>query len=242
MARRHVFTAARILRAACFLSSLSALSGVAGFAYAATDGAPAVTAQNAAPHNTTNKVPDNVPANARAPLPAGAAKAAPVQAATKPLWTDLTPAQQQALAPLAGEWDKLNSARKSKWLAIGNKYASMKPAEQQRVQARMREWIKLTPEQRRIARESYARTKKLDPNQKSEQWQKYQQLPEEQKKKLASDAASRKRVATLPPASQARSKTVQPIKSAPKPVLEQSVTPQAATQSALQPSPQPATK
>jgi hypothetical protein len=235
MTRRHVFTAARIVQAACFLSALSV---GAGFAYAATGDAPAVAVQNAAP----NSLPNNVSTNATPPVPAGAAKATPVQGATKPLWTDLTPAQQQALAPLATEWDKLNSARKSKWLAIGNKYASMKPDEQQRVQARMRDWIKLTPEQRRIARESYARAKKLDPNQKSEQWQKYQQLPEEQKKKLASDAASRKRVAALPPASQAKSKTVPPIKSAPKPVLEQSVTPQAATQSALQPTPQPATK
>jgi hypothetical protein len=154
----------------------------------------------------------------------------------------LTPTQQQALTPLAGEWDKLNSARKSKWLAIGNKYATMKPDEQQRVQARMREWVKLTPEQRRTARESYARAKQLNSNQKSEHWQTYQQLPEEQKKKLAADAASKKRVAALPRTSQAKGKTVAPIKSTPKPVLEQSVTPQAATQSALQPSPQPATK
>jgi hypothetical protein len=106
----------------------------------------------------------------------------------------------------------------------------------------MREWVKLTPEQRRTARESYARAKQLNSNQKSEHWQTYQQLPEEQKKKLAADAASKKRVAALPRASQAKGKTVAPIKSTPKPVLEQSVTPQAATQSALQPSPQPATK
>jgi Protein of unknown function (DUF3106) len=164
----------------------------------------------------------------------------------KPLWTELTPMQQQALAPLATEWDKLDSFRKNKWLAIGNKYASMKPDEQQRVQERMRDWVKLTPEQRRIARESYARAKKLDPDKKSEKWQQYQQLPEEQKKKLAADVASKKHVATLPPASQAKTKTVPPIKEAPKPVIQQSVTPQATNQSALQPAqppvPQPVTK
>jgi hypothetical protein len=230
----HVFTAARILRAVCFLSSLS---GACGFANAATEGAPAPAVQNPASQSVFN----NAPPKAATPLPAGAAKAVPAQT-TKPQWTDLTPIQQQALAPLATEWDKLSSTRKSKWLAIGNKYASMKPDEQQRVQARMREWIKLTPEQRRVARESYARAKKLDPNQKTEHWQKYQELPEEQKKKLAEDAASRKHVATLPPASQTKSKTVPPIKSAPKPVLERSVTPQAVTQSGLQPSPQPTTK
>lgn len=165
------------------------------------------------------------------------------QTSLKPLWIDLTPAQQQALAPLAGEWDKLDSFRKNKWLAIGNKYARMKPDEQQRVQERMRDWVKLTPEQRRIARESYARAKKLNADQKSAQWQQYQQLPEEQKKKLAADAASKKRVATLPSASaQSNHKTVPPIKSAPKPLIERSVTPEAASHSALQASPPAPTK
>lgn len=188
----------------------------------------------------------NIPATA-APSSASkpaAVKPQPPQPVAAPVWTELTPAQQQALAPLAAEWDKLDSFRKHKWLAIGNKFAKMKPDEQQRVHERMREWVKLTPEQRRIARESYARAKKLNPAQKSAQWQQYQRLPEEQKKKLAADATSKKRVAALPSATAQgkNSKTVPPIKSAPKPVIEQSVTPQAATQSALQPAPPPATK
>jgi hypothetical protein len=170
-------------------------------------------------------------------------KASPAkpQTVVKPLWADLTPVQQQALAPLAPEWDKLDSFRKNKWLAIGNRYASMKPDEQLRVQERMREWVRLTPEQRRIARESYARAKKLNPDQKSAHWEEYQQLPEEQKKKLAEASASKKHVATLPsPTAQAKTtKILPPIKSAPKPVIEQSVTPQAANQSALQAAPQP---
>ena len=166
------------------------------------------------------------------------------QSSSGPSWAELTPPQQQALAPLAGEWDKLDNFRKRKWLAIGNKYAVMKPDEQQRIQERMRDWIKLTPEQRRIARESYARAKKLDSTEKSERWQQYQQLTDEQKKKLAADAASKKRVATLPSTthSSGKGKTLPPIKSAPKPVLEQSVTPQAVNQSALQSSAPPVNK
>lgn len=166
------------------------------------------------------------------------------QEIAKPMWSELTPAQQQALAPLAGEWDKLDSFRKNKWLAIGNRYAKMKPGEQQRMQERMRDWVTLTPEQRRIARESYARAKRLNSEQKSAQWEQYQQLPEEQKKKLAADAASKKRIATLPSnaAQASHNKTVPPIKSAPKPVIERSVTPQAANQSALQSLPPAQTK
>jgi hypothetical protein len=69
-------------------------------------------------------------------------------------------------------------------------------------------------------------------------------LPEEEKKKLAADAASKKHVATLPPpaAQGKQSKTIPPIKAAPKPVLEQSVTPQAASQSPLQTSTPPSSK
>ena len=42
----------------------------------------------------------------------------------------------------------------------------------------MREWAKLTPEQRRVARENYKTIKKLPPEKRKEvkaQWQEYQQ-------------------------------------------------------------------
>ncbi|RZI43363.1 DUF3106 domain-containing protein [Herbaspirillum sp. HC18] len=210
MKRLPIFSAARVLRAAFFLAlPLAANLAVAG-------------AQNAQPHATASS------------QTAAAAKRPPV---VKPLWSELTPEQQQALAPLAGEWDSLDTFRKNKWLAIGNKFPSMKPEEQQRLQERMREWLKLTPEQRRVARENYVRAQKLRPDQKSAQWEQYQQLPEEEKKKLAADAAAKKKVTTLPPPSahNKQVKTIPPIKAAPKPVIEQSVTPQAVNQSALQP-------
>jgi len=115
-------------------------------------------------------------------------------------WSALTGAQQQALAPLSADWSRLDSAHKKKWLAIGNKFPSMKPEERIRIQNRMREWIKLSPQQRRIARENYWRAKKIAPDQKSAHWQEYQQLSEEQKKALAATAANKKRVVRLPKA------------------------------------------
>ena len=81
------------------------------------------------------------------------------------------------------------------------------------MQERMREWVKLTPEERRVARESYSRTKTLEPDQKTAQWQEYQQLSDEQKKKLVEEAAARKRVTNLPPAAHDKSKLVPPSKS-----------------------------
>jgi ATPase subunit of ABC transporter with duplicated ATPase domains len=83
---------------------------------------------------------------------------------------------------------------------------------------RLRDWVKMTPEERRVVRENYTRTKKIDPSQKSEQWEKYQQLPEEQKKQLAAEAASaraKKQVANLPSQAQSNVKTVAPIQRTP---------------------------
>jgi hypothetical protein len=130
----------------------------------------------------------------------------------KTLWKDLTPAQQQALEPLAGEWDTMEPIRKQKWLGIGKRYASMKPDEQVRVQERMREWVKMTPEERRQVRQNFARAQKLDPSLKSTQWESYQQLSDEQKKALAAKSPSKKQVANLPTPSQSKMKMPAPIK------------------------------
>ncbi|MEO8600156.1 MAG: DUF3106 domain-containing protein [bacterium] len=116
---------------------------------------------------------------------------------TKSGWATLSAQQQQALAPLSADWDNLDAPRQKKWLEIGNKFPSLKPEERIRVQNRMRTWIALSPEQRRIARENFRRAKKINSNQKNTHWQEYQQLPDAQKKRLAAVGASKKRVATL---------------------------------------------
>lgn len=116
----------------------------------------------------------------------------------KPLWAELSGPQKAALAPLSAEWDKMDAARKQKWLEIGNRFAAMGPDEQGRVHERMREWLTLTPEQRRQARENFVQSKKLDKSQKSAKWDAYQQLPEEEKRKLAAEAAKKNQQAKPP--------------------------------------------
>src|SRR5258708_3728733 len=86
----------------------------------------------------------------------------------KPTWKDLTPAQQQVLAPLRADWDTLDTVRRKKWVGIAERYPKMKPEEQKRVQERMRDWAKLTPEQRRVARQRYQALAKLPPKQRQE--------------------------------------------------------------------------
>ena len=63
----------------------------------------------------------------------------PPKASDNPSWNKLSHAQQQALQPLAGEWNKLEPLRKQKWLDIASRFASMSPDEQNRVHERMRE-------------------------------------------------------------------------------------------------------
>lgn len=153
-------------------------------------------------------------------VPSGALaqQAAPPAAAPaaleKPLWKDLSASQQLALQPLASEWDGMDAVRKQKWIDISNRFASLKPNEQQRVHERMRDWLKLTPEERRKARENYTLSKELGKNQKASKWEQYQQLPEEEKRKLAADAANKKqKITNLPP--KAQPKAVTPLKPAP---------------------------
>ncbi len=134
------------------------------------------------------------------------------KAAEQTRWKDLTAAQQQALAPLAGEWDQLEPLRRQKWLGIIKRYASMKPDEQARVQEKMREWVQLTPAERRQARQNFARAQKLDPSHKNTQWESYQQLSDDAKQELAAKAAIKPQVANLPTAAQTKVKTVAPIK------------------------------
>ncbi|WP_460829817.1 DUF3106 domain-containing protein, partial [Massilia agilis] len=145
-------------------------------------------------------------AAARPPAPAAGAKPAatkPAKTPDKPLWRDLSPAQRAALDPLATEWDQMDGVRKQKWLEMANRFKSMSPEEQQRVHERMREWVRLTPAQRKLARDTYTRTKKLAPGEKTSTWESYQQLPEEQKQKLAAEAAARKQAAAAVPSRRA---------------------------------------
>jgi hypothetical protein len=197
-----------------------ALAGVAlaaaGIAIAQTSTAPAATP---APAVATPAAPATVkPATPIAAKPAAKPVAALPILTDKPLWKELSAPQRVALDPLKLEWDRLDSARKAKWIDIANRYASMKPDEQQRVQERMRAWVKLTPEERRVARENYTLSKKIDKSQKASQWEQYQQLPEEQKRKLAADAAIKKQkqpVTALPPKTQPQAMAPTPKRQCP---------------------------
>jgi hypothetical protein len=127
------------------------------------------------------------------------------KAITKPLWSELTPAQQQALAPLAATWDTVSEAQKRKWLALSQNYPKMSGAEQTKLHSRMTEWAALSPQQRTQARLNFGETQQLSPDDKRAKWEAYQALSPEEKRKLAAGAAK-------PPPTAAAIKPVAPAK------------------------------
>jgi hypothetical protein len=151
------------------------VAGVAALTIARQDFGPTVTGAPTALPNDGAAVATQVDKRAR-------------KAGDKPLWRSLTPAQQAALQPLQAEWNQMDGVRKQKWLQLASRFNGMSPDERERVHERMRAWTKLTPEQRELARETYSRTRKIAPEQKNATWESYQQLPEEQKRKLATAA------------------------------------------------------
>ncbi len=147
------------------------------------------------------RAPRFVAALACAVLAASVALAAPPK--KDPSWSELTPAQQQILAPLAAEWDRLDAAGKRTWLGVAKRYPKMTPIGQQRVQTRMKKWAKLTPEQRREARERY---RKLTPQKRRElerKWHQYQALPPEERARLEATPAAKRARGAKPPAAPA---------------------------------------
>ena len=93
--------------------------------------------------------------------------------AKPPLWSQLSPADQQVLAPLGQEWNHLPGIQRKRLLGVAKHYPGMTPKEQQRVQLRIKDWAKLTPAQRNLARKKYQKMKQLPPEKRQELKQKW---------------------------------------------------------------------
>ncbi len=176
----------------------------------------AVHAQQADPASTPAPAPMHPQVQAPQPGASGTARpamkvasgskgATKVAVVTKPLWRELTPMQQQSLAPLATKWDTLNETQKRKWIALSQNFPRMPVAEQAKLHSRMTEWASLSAQQRAQARISFGETQAIPPDDKKAKWEAYQALSPEEKKKLAAGA-------TKPPTTAAAIKPVAPDK------------------------------
>ena len=110
-----------------------------------------------------------------------------------PRWSELSTPHRQILAPLAGEWDRLDSASRTRWLGVAQRYPKMTPIGQKRVQTRMKKWAALTPQEREEARAKYKRMKrKNDSADLRREWQRYQALSPQEREALAAGERKRK--------------------------------------------------
>lgn len=134
---------------------------------------------------------------------------ATAEASEGPPWSSLSTSQKNALTPLEGEWGRIDTTRKVKWLEIANKFPSMSAAEQARIQTRMDEWAKLTPRERGQARMNFKEAQQVPAQERKARWEAYKALPPEQQKQLAARGApsARKAPAADPSADAAGTKS-----------------------------------
>ncbi len=129
-------------------------------------------------------------AETTAPTPAKTppSKAVKQSKATKPLWIELKPEQQAALAPLQTEWLKMSEPQKRKWLEVSKNYSKLSVDDQTKLHTRMTDWVRLSPEQRAQARLNFSAAKTLSPDEKQKQWEAYQALSPDEKTQLQAKA------------------------------------------------------
>lgn len=106
-----------------------------------------------------------------------------------PGWEVLNTPQKLALYPLAERWALLSEAQKRRWLALAQNFPTLPEQEQEKLHNRMTEWASLSVQQRNQARLNYADSNRLARDNKLAQWQAYQALSDEEKRKLAARAA-----------------------------------------------------
>lgn len=124
-------------------------------------------------------------------------KRAPIES-TGPAWQALSAQQRATLAPLQNDWASIDAPRKSKWLELAGRYPKLPPGEQERVQTRMTEWARMTPNERARARLNFQEAKRLPNQDRQDQWQAYQALSDSERQALASrGTASRQQTAPL---------------------------------------------
>ena len=102
----------------------------------------------------------------------------------QPLWSELTPAQQDILAPFSDEWNGWPVERKRHWVALANRFPRMAPADRAKARERIKDWAALSPRERERARLNFRIAKAMPPEQRSADWLAYQALTPEQQATL----------------------------------------------------------
>jgi len=103
-------------------------------------------------------------------------------------WSQLSPVQREALAPLSSKWDSLGDVQQQKWVVLASRLPGMSNADRDRVRARMAEWARMTPAERGRARQNLPETRLAAGPDRQALWEAYNALPPEQRDELAQRA------------------------------------------------------
>ena len=117
----------------------------------------------------------------------------------QPGWSALTSGQKAFLEPLKDDWNAMDAFRRKKWLGIATRYGDMTPEEQASIQRNMRDWARLSSEERKAAREQYKKLKKVEPEKRLAvklKWEEYSALPPEERDRLRGEAPKRPQLKT----------------------------------------------
>jgi Protein of unknown function (DUF3106) len=113
--------------------------------------------------------------------------------ATGPIpWTHLSAAQRSVLAPLERDWATISPGQQQKWAEVANRFPALPAEERSRLQRRLTDWSRLTPQERASARLNYQEARQLSPQERQQQWDAYRALPADQRRALADDADRRR--------------------------------------------------
>ncbi|MDI1260752.1 DUF3106 domain-containing protein [Aquabacterium sp.] len=112
-------------------------------------------------------------------------------------WAGLSGPQRRALQPLAALWPTMEISNKERWVNVANRFGSLSPHEQQRMQERMTQWSKLPPQQRGEARLRFQQSRQLSPEERQKKWASYQALSPEERGDLAQQARRKQQPVVL---------------------------------------------
>ena len=104
----------------------------------------------------------------------------------KVAWTELSPAEKHALAPLQTNWAQMDDVAQAKWREVAKSYAKASPPAQDRMQTRMHELAHMSAEERALARKNYQAARKHSPEEtkRQQKWRAFQALDPAEKERL----------------------------------------------------------
>lgn len=120
---------------------------------------------------------------------AGVATAAHAKDALPHNWSELPAAEQRALSPLQTAWTGLNADDRAKWRELASNFDKLPAQQQSRLRSRMLEWANMSTAERTVARENFLKSRSpIASAERKAQWEAYQALSAEEKRKLANQA------------------------------------------------------